>query len=393
MGIPQRQPRRRPKKWGEHGRVFKTLTFWLRPAFILRTIGRFQKIAGFDRAIALASSALTGLIPLAVLAGAILGRSSGEDLADSIIRRYELSGAGAEAVTAAFSPAAGTETTVSIFGTFFLLVAVLSFTRTVQRLFEQVWELPPLSVRNTLNGMRWLLGVVVYGAVTGIIHSLAGGGRLNVVSAACIAPFTAVFLAWTGWRLSAKRIDWRDLVPFGVIAAIVTAIYSVGAAVYVPDQFSSYAARYGVVGAVLAMISTLFCVMVAIVGSAALGREVSRELGRIKRGERPPEDEIRKEWDKIVAEGRSRWATARAQIDRYRRRSGRAPAQEELPHLRDGDDQRPGADTDQPLAAAQLDGVEDPLEEPQLGGEHDRAHGQQRGEQEGPVVEPVEREH
>ena len=29
-------------------RVFRTLTFWLRPAFALRVVGRFQQIAGFD---------------------------------------------------------------------------------------------------------------------------------------------------------------------------------------------------------------------------------------------------------------------------------------------------------------------------------------------------------
>ena len=49
-------------------RVLRTLTFWLRPAFALRVVHRFQTIAGFDRAVALASSALTALIPLALAA-------------------------------------------------------------------------------------------------------------------------------------------------------------------------------------------------------------------------------------------------------------------------------------------------------------------------------------
>ena len=40
-------------------RVLRTLTFWLRPEFVLRVFNRFQKVAGFDRAIALASSTLT----------------------------------------------------------------------------------------------------------------------------------------------------------------------------------------------------------------------------------------------------------------------------------------------------------------------------------------------
>ena len=43
-------------------RVVRTLTFWLRPQFVLRVVNRFQKVAGFDRAIALASGALTAMI-------------------------------------------------------------------------------------------------------------------------------------------------------------------------------------------------------------------------------------------------------------------------------------------------------------------------------------------
>jgi hypothetical protein len=52
--------------------IIRTLTCWLRPAFVLRVLNRFQLIAGFDRAMALASSALTALVPLAVLAAALL---------------------------------------------------------------------------------------------------------------------------------------------------------------------------------------------------------------------------------------------------------------------------------------------------------------------------------
>ena len=49
-----------------------------------------------------------------------------------------------------------------MFGFLLLIVAVLSFTRGVQRMFEQTWELKPLSVRNTVNGLIWVLGLTVY---------------------------------------------------------------------------------------------------------------------------------------------------------------------------------------------------------------------------------------
>ena len=59
---------------------------------------------------------------------------------------------------------------------------------------------------------------------------------------------TAVFLAWSGWILTAKRLAWRSLVPFGIVGAVLLAVYSTGASVYVPHLFETYATRYGVIG-------------------------------------------------------------------------------------------------------------------------------------------------
>jgi membrane protein len=83
--------------------------------------------------------------------------------------------------------------------------------------------------------------------------------------------------------------------------------------VYVPHLFSTYATRYGVIGAVFAMISTLFSTMVIVVGSAAAGHELHDELDRIRRGERPAEDEVRRQWDEITAQARTQWKTLRPQ--------------------------------------------------------------------------------
>ena len=76
----------------DRDRILRTLTFWLRPDFVLRVVGRFQRVAGFDRAIALASSAFTALIPLLIFTSAILPRVGGDGAADDIIERYDLDG-------------------------------------------------------------------------------------------------------------------------------------------------------------------------------------------------------------------------------------------------------------------------------------------------------------
>jgi uncharacterized BrkB/YihY/UPF0761 family membrane protein len=304
-------------------RVVRTLTFWLRPEFVLRVVNRFQKVAGFDRSIALASSALTATIPLAIITSAVSSQLGGKDTAERIIERYELSGGGAEAVKDLFSPASGTSTSVGIIGFLFLVVAVLSFTRAVQRLFEQTWELAPLSVRNTFNGLLWVGGLTAYVGVSGFLHAALGHTRLELTATLIDVPVAAVFLGWSGWVLSAKRIAREALIPFAVLGSAVLAVCSVGAVVYVPHLFSTYSTRYGVIGAVFAMISALFCVMVAVVGSAAAGREVHDELERIRRGERPAEDEVRRQWDEVTTEARSRWDTLRQQIhERRHRRHG-----------------------------------------------------------------------
>ena len=295
-------------------RVLRTLTFWLRPEFVLRVVNRFQKVAGFDRSIALASAALTATISLMIVTSAVASQLGGKGTAERIIDRYELTGGGAAAVTDVFAPPSGTSTTIGVVGVLFLIVAVLSFTRAVQRLFEQTWELSPLSVRNTVNGLLWIGGLLAYLAVNGLIHGVLGRSRLELSAALLAAPLTAVFLLWSGRVLSAKRIARPDLLPFAIVGSVVLAACSVGGTVYVPHLFDTYATRYGVIGAVFAMISVLFCAMLTLVAAAALGREVGDELDRIRRGERPAAHEVRHQWDQVTQEAGSRLETLRAEI-------------------------------------------------------------------------------
>jgi uncharacterized BrkB/YihY/UPF0761 family membrane protein len=301
-------------------RVMRTLTFWLRPEFVLRVVNRFQKIAGFDRAIALASSALTASIPLALVVSAIATKLGLAGAAERIIDRYDLTGEGAQAVRDVLAPATGVSTSLGFVGLVFLLLTVLSFSRVVQRLFEQTWELPSLGVRNSLNGLIWVGGLALYFGLVGALHGALGRTTVLeiVATLAAILP-SAVFLVWTGSVLSAKRIERQALVPFGLVGAALLAAYSIGAQVYLPHTFSTYATRYGVIGAVFALLSALFCIAVITVGSAAAGREIRDELDRIARGERPAEHEVRLQWEAITAEARSRRDLLRTQL-RARRR-------------------------------------------------------------------------
>src|ERR1044072_8243347 len=185
MADEASEPHRRR---ADRKRVVRTLTFWLRPEFVLRVVSRFQKIAGFDRAIALASGALTATSPLTIVTSAVATQLGGKSTADRIIDRYDLTGGGAEAVKDIFAPPSGTSTSLGIIGLLFFLVAVLSFPRAVRRLFEQRWELEPLSVRNTANGLLWIVGLSAYLAASGLLHAALGRSRLDLYAALLSAP-------------------------------------------------------------------------------------------------------------------------------------------------------------------------------------------------------------
>ena len=100
-----------------------------------------------------------------------------------MIKRYDLTAEGAQAVRDAFAPPEGVDTGLGIFGALLLLIAALSFARAVQRLIERAWELKPLSLRNTRNAALWIPGLAVYGIVTGWVGAASGNGLVHVAGA------------------------------------------------------------------------------------------------------------------------------------------------------------------------------------------------------------------
>ena len=169
------------------------------------------------------------MISLSILVSGLAVGHGGKDTAERIIARYELTGGGAEAVRDVFLRPSGASVSLSVIGAFFLLVAVLSFARAMQRLFEQTWELKPLSVRNTFNGLLWVSGFLAFTVLGTAIHAVLGRGVLELTAAVVNMPVSAVFLAWERLDPSGERISLRALVLFAVVGSVALAIYSVGA--------------------------------------------------------------------------------------------------------------------------------------------------------------------
>ena len=300
-------------------RVVRTLTFWLRPEFVLRVVNRFQKVAGFDRSIALASAALTATIPLLIVASACLiatrrqghGRPHHRPLrADGRRRRggqgHLLAGVGHE-----HEP----------------------WHHRVSLRLGRGPELLPrraAAVRADLGARaRWASATRSTGC------SGSAGSGCTPRSAASSTPRWGAAASSSPRRCSPRRCrrsSWSGAAGCSAPSGSSARTSCRSASSDRPcsrctrlarrctsrTSSSTYATRYGVIGAVFAMISALFCVMVVVVASAAAGREVHDELDRIQRGERPAEDEVRRQWDQVIGEARSRWETLRAQIQKRR---------------------------------------------------------------------------
>jgi uncharacterized BrkB/YihY/UPF0761 family membrane protein len=287
-------------------RVLRSLTFWLRPDFVLRCLRRFEALEGFDRAVALASLAFTAIIPLGIVMSGVL---SDHDVGAQLVERYGLEGHGATAVRELFDRSDDIASGFSLFSAFLLIVTILSFSRAVQRLFERAWELEPLSLRNTKNGLVWVIGLIVYSTVTGFVRSAYDNGVMELVTIALLLVAGLAFVVFTGVSLTNRRVTRQQLMPIAVLVVALGAIFAIGGDIYVPRLFNSYADRYGAVGAVFAMISWLFVLMIALVAAVAVGREVWAELEAIGRGDRPSHAQVEAEW-----------AAVRSRVDEVRAR-------------------------------------------------------------------------
>jgi membrane protein len=241
-----------------------------------RCAGTFLELQGIDRAMALAAQAFTALIPLLLLASAWVSVDGGNAVADAVIRRFHLTGGGADAVNALFARQG--DGTVGALSVVLLVFSGVSLTRRLQRMYQQAWRIPPLTgVRGSFSAAFGLAALVLEIA---LMYSLRTVFRHLPLHAVTGWPLTllASLALWTAvpWLLLDRRIAWRRLVPSGALAAVGVAVYSLATTVYMPALLESYSLRYGIFGVTLALVSWLLCISLIIVATTIVAAEFDR---------------------------------------------------------------------------------------------------------------------
>jgi membrane protein len=232
---------------------------------VRRIAERLLALEIVDRSLVIGAQAFSALIPLLIVL-ASLTANDGRSFADAVVARFDLSGDAADAVRTAFAaPASGS--TVTVLSVVLVIVSALSFSRTLQRVFELTWDLPRRGMRGTLAGIRWLALVVVYFSLHPLLSSLIDG------LAGLIASLAGAFVLWllTPYLLLDGRVPWRRLVPQAGLCAVGITVLAVGCAIYVPRALSSSADEFGAIGVAFTLLSVLWAGGFVVVGAAAIG--------------------------------------------------------------------------------------------------------------------------
>jgi membrane protein len=217
-----------------------------------------------DRSLALGAQAFGALIPLLIV---IETAEPGDDsLADNLIDRFNLHDEAADTLRRAFTPPTDSAT-VTAFGVVVLTVSALSFTRRMQRLYEESWSLPQRGVLGTGSGLIWLAVLVVYGT----LHPLLDGdvnGLLSIVLS--LAGGFGLALA-TPYLLLGRRLHWHKLLLQAGLTAFGTLALGVWSTIYMPKAIGSSAAAYGTIGVAFAMLTWLWGLGIVLVVAAVYG--------------------------------------------------------------------------------------------------------------------------
>ena len=238
------------------------------------------RLNAIDRSLALGAQAFGAVIPLLILVEALEPGDTG--ISDELITRFDLEGAAAAAVDDAFAVTSG-QTSMTALSVLLLVVSVLSFTRRLQRLYEDTWEFEQRGFRGTGWGLAWIGFFVIYATLHPALDSVVDG------SAGIVMSLAGAFLIGllTPYLLLGRRLPWRRLLPqAGVTAGGLTAL-GIWSAIYMPRAIESSARAYGAIGIAFAMLTWLWGLGIVLVGAAIYGSPAMRW----RRAESPAEGE------------------------------------------------------------------------------------------------------
>ena len=150
---------------------------------------------------------------------------------------------------------------------------MFSFTRGLQRVYLDVWQLPPQRFEAIVRRATWILGFVLYSALLGPVRSLEVRNSLTVAYLVTLAALGTALWVFTPWILLGRRVPWRRLLPTGILTSVCVTVYTAVSTQTLPAIMTHNALRYGQIGIAFGLVTWLF-VYSAIVVTAVIAAGV-----------------------------------------------------------------------------------------------------------------------
>lgn len=230
---------------------------------LLRIQDRFGEVQGDPLANGIALQIFLSLIPLLLVAIAVVGFIAGGDatFADDVVSFLDLPAGGdaAETLRTTIENAEESRRAASVVGVLGLLWRGLAVVAAVQRAIDNVWQTRSEGLKDKARAVLWLLGAAVIFvasfAVTTVVNFLpAFLAPLSIVIG--LAVNLGLFL-WTYAELGRLPVGWRALLPGAAICAVGFELLKLVGAIYVPRLVASSSALYGSLGIVIALLAWL----------------------------------------------------------------------------------------------------------------------------------------
>jgi membrane protein len=236
-----------------------------------------------DRIFGMTGQAFLSLIPVTIIVSTFLSESDGESLANVVNNRLGLTGSTADTVLLLFSKPEPSPTTATASGLslVLLLLSFNSYTRTIRRSMERPWGLPRVGWRGQLTGalgvFLLMLMVTTLSVVATVWHT---DTRQSIALEATVRTVVAgVFWLGIGRLLTHRRVPSRHLWPGAVVGGIGTSAIALWTVTVLPGIFERDAARYGVIGVALALVTWLLAISGLAVVVGVVGGQIARAAG------------------------------------------------------------------------------------------------------------------
>lgn len=246
-------------------------------------VERIASVGLIQSGVVLAAQTFMALFPLLIAITALAPSGVSDTIAETLRHRLGLDAEATDQMQHLVSGRSDLQGGITAIGLIVVLASATSFTRALQRVYENAWQLPRLGMKGTVRGLGWLVGIVAYLVVLGVALKLTSSRAPAVLTIRMVLVVSGSFALWwtTPFILLCGRVRMRAVLVTGLLTAISVLIAGTVSAHVLPRIIEKNEAQFGTIGVVFAIQSWLVVMGSIVVGAAIVGALAAQARGFI----------------------------------------------------------------------------------------------------------------